>query len=165
MSCRDGARNGRWLAIGPLVALLVTVGLANPEEASAQEPHVQAFGYDGCELLKMTEFFELGPGEVFTFVVDMSQCYPRDVGRVGYWGYTKRGWRARELLVRDGIDLKMHDMEDGLELEYASMDGFETLGAYEQSSVVLSGAGYVLLSAENTTRKPKMVKLHFQSGF
>jgi hypothetical protein len=154
----------RTLITSGLSAMVAAFGFAAAAHASAADMVVYDNGYPGCDWSVETNHFELAPGESTYFEVDMSNCTEEFMGGAMYIGYKTTKNSSRPLESRDGISLAMHDVATGEEIDYAALDGYNGAGKMEQCFVVCETPHSFFLSATNTGRKTKKIRLVFRSG-
>ncbi len=138
------------------LALLLALGLSVNASASPDDAVLMNLGDPGCEWLTTTNHFELAPGEVVEFELDLSKCDTELLGGLLFSGYKTTKNSSKPLEIRDGIDLKILDFDTGEEV------GIASTSRYERSWTDLDGPGFLVVSAENTNRS-KTLKIRLRT--
>jgi glutaredoxin len=147
------------------VAFALVIGLSSEAIASPDDATVTTFGTPGCDHSMTTNHFALAPGEVFEHVIDLSECVPAHLGGFLYFGYKTTRNSSRPLEIRDGIALRIIDVDTGQEIDYEALFGYNGAGKMEQVFIQVDRPRFLILEAENTNRRKSLtVRLRTECG-
>jgi hypothetical protein len=134
-----------------LIGLALVLGIGSP--VFAGDAVVSTWeDPEGCQYMMTTNHFELAPGEVVEFPVELIGCPPGKLGGFIYFGYRTTRNSSRALRTRDGVLLSCTDLGTG---ESASSVGGSLYLELDQPT------GF-MLRAENQNRK-KVIKIRLRS--
>jgi len=108
----------------------------------------------GCEHTMNTNHFDLAPGQSVEIDLDLTLCYPEQLGGLLYWGYYTTKNSSEPLSTRNNIRLTLIDNTTGYEV--SSDDGSLFTNA--------SNTTYSLFAENMNSRKTLTIRLRSSSG-
>ena len=146
----------RSLSMALLIAVATTTTAApkSQTETQASTPMSYTTWDPGCEHTMTTNHFDLAPGQSVEIPLDLSLCYPEQLGSLLFWGYSTAKTHSRPLSQRNNIRLTVTDEGAG-----------ETMGSNDGSVLVEAGNTTYTLRAENMNHNQTLtIRLRSQSG-
>ena len=135
---------------------LMAISFSGPVTAAPEDGVITSYGEPGCDSVTASNWFDLGPGEEFQFVIDCTECEPEWLGRMIYNGNIAKKNSGPQLQPKDRVYLAILDMETGEEIA----------GGMGRVDFDVESPRDILLSARNTNRnKTVTIRLRTTGGF
>ena len=145
-----------------MLALLATFCFSLPVAAAPEDAVLFSYNNSpGCEHTTSSNHFELAPGESVQLLLNLGSCTDEYFGGLLYFGYKTTKNSSRPITERDDVVLTLSDAWTGDEISYGEFGGsggsnYVFLEHYEQ--------GFLLLGAENMSRKTVKIRLRSSAG-
>jgi len=91
-----------------LLTALLLAQIASQASAAPDDMIVTAYD-QGCEHTMTTNHFELAPGESIEIDLDLTACYPEQIGGLMFYGYRTTRAQSTPLTERDNLRLIVAD--------------------------------------------------------